>query len=116
MAVAIQIDALCEMLPDYTAEVVACFTKLTDGFRDDAIDIYTEGAKTILKAGIESSDENVRRDAARAHENLLRTGRLDLKALADELADKFMEFVGPDCLPLSDYAVSREGIYEDEII
>ena len=34
-------------------------------------------------------------------------------ALADELAEKFMEFVGPDFQPLSDYAVSREGIYED---
>ena len=115
MSVAIQIDALCEMLPDYTVEVVACFTKLTDGFKDDTIDIYAKGAKTILKAGIESSDKNVRRDAARAYENLLRTGRLDLKALADELADKFMEFAGPDCPPLSDYAVSREGIYEDDI-
>ena len=115
MSVAIQIDALCEMLPDYTVEVVACFAKLTDGFKDDTIDIYAKGAKTILKAGIESSAKNVRRDAARAYENLLRTGRLDLKALADELADKFMEFAGPDCPPLSDYAVSREGIYEDDI-
>lgn len=115
MEVAIQIDALSEMLPDYTAEVVASFAKLTDGFRSEAIDFYAKGAKTILKAGIESSEEKVRRDAARAYENLLRTGRLDLKALADELADKFMEFVGPDCPPLSDYAVSREGIYEDDI-
>ena len=115
MSVAIQIDALCEMLPNHTADVVKCFTKLTDGLRDDTVDIYTEGAKTILKAGIESSDENVRRDAARAHENLLRTGRLDLETLADELTDKFMEFVGPDCPPLSDYAVSREGIYEDDL-
>ncbi len=115
MEVAIQIDALSEMLPDYTAEVVASFAKLTDGFRSEAIDFYAKGAKTILKAGVESSDEKVRRDASRAYENLLRTGRLDLKALADELADKFMEFVGPDCPPLSDYAVSREGIYEDDI-
>ena len=114
MSVAIQIDALCEMLPDYTAEVVACFTKLTDGFTNDTVDIYTEGAKTILKAGIESSNENVRRNAARAHENLLRTGRLDLEALADELADKFMEFAGPDAPPLPNHAVSREGIYEDD--
>ena len=37
----------------------------------------------------------------------------ELNALADEMADKFMEFVDPDCLPLSDDAVSREGIYED---
>ena len=34
-------------------------------------------------------------------------------ALLDELAEKFMEFVGPDFPPLSDYATSREGIYED---
>ena len=37
----------------------------------------------------------------------------EFDALADELADKFMEFVGPDAQPLSDYAMIREGIYED---
>lgn len=39
----------------------------------------------------------------------------EFEALADELADKFMEFVGPDFQSLSDYAVSREGIYEDHL-
>ena len=34
------------------------------------------------------------------------------KALLAELAAKFTEFVGPDFPPLSDYATSREGIYE----
>ena len=34
-------------------------------------------------------------------------------ALLDEFTDKFMEVVGQDFTPLSDYAVSREGIYED---
>ncbi len=34
-------------------------------------------------------------------------------ALLEQVADKFMEFVGPDFQPLSDYAISREGIYED---
>ena len=34
-------------------------------------------------------------------------------ALLDEFTAKFMEFTGPDFQPLSDYAVSREGIYED---
>lgn len=34
-------------------------------------------------------------------------------ALLDEFTTKFTEFVGPDFQPLSDYAVSREGIYED---
>ena len=34
-------------------------------------------------------------------------------ALLDEFTTKFMKFVGPDFQPLSDYAMSREGIYED---
>ena len=37
------------------------------------------------------------------------------EGLADALADKFMEYVGPDCPPLSGYAVSREGLYEDHL-
>lgn len=37
----------------------------------------------------------------------------EFEALADELGKKFMEYVGPDFPPLSDYAMSREGIYED---
>ena len=37
------------------------------------------------------------------------------EALADQLADDFMDCVDPDCPPLSDYAVSREGLYEDHL-
>ncbi len=37
------------------------------------------------------------------------------EALADQLADDFMDYVGPDYRPLSDYAVSREGLYEDHL-
>ncbi len=37
------------------------------------------------------------------------------EALADALADEFMKYVGPDCRPLSDYAVTREGLYEDHL-
>ncbi len=39
----------------------------------------------------------------------------DFEALADQLADEFMVSVGPDCPPLSDYAVSREGLYEGHL-
>lgn len=35
----------------------------------------------------------------------------EFAVLADELVDKFMEFVGEDCPPLSAHAVSRAGIY-----
>ena len=37
------------------------------------------------------------------------------EVLADQLADEFMAYVGPECPPLSDYAVSREGLYEDHL-
>ena len=79
----IRLEALCEMLPDHTAKVVECFAKLTDGIGDDNIYIYTEDAKTILKAGLNSSDEGVRRNAECARENLLRKGRFDLLDLDD---------------------------------
>ena len=34
------------------------------------------------------------------------------EALADALTDEFIKYAGPDCPPLSDYAVSRKGLYE----
>jgi antitoxin ParD1/3/4 len=39
----------------------------------------------------------------------------EFEVLADQLADEFMEYVGPDCPPLSDHAVSREGLYEGHL-
>ena len=39
----------------------------------------------------------------------------EFEVLADQLADEFMAYVGPNCPPLSDYAVSREGLYEDHL-
>jgi antitoxin ParD1/3/4 len=37
----------------------------------------------------------------------------DFEKLADELADYVEKNMPPDAKPLSDYAISREGIYED---
>ena len=67
------------LLPDHTAKVVECFAKMTDAvLKSDALYmIQSDQAKTILKAGLESSDESVRNDAERACENLLRGGRFD---------------------------------------
>ena len=50
-----------------------------------------------------------------AADNNLQLSVDEYMALLDELADKFMEFAGPDVQPLSDYAVSRESIYEDHL-
>ena len=64
---------LCEMLPNHTAEVVECFFKLTGWIKKDNFYIQTEEAKAILKAGLESGDEDVRQMAKRSLENLLKT-------------------------------------------
>ena len=39
----------------------------------------------------------------------------DFERLADELADYVEKHLPPDAKPLSDYAMSREGIYEDHL-
>ena len=45
--------------------------------------IDTDSAKTILKAGLKSSDESVRENAGRARENLLRGGRFSFLDMDD---------------------------------
>ena len=66
------------MLNDHTAKVVECFAKLTGcAFEHDTYFLEADEAKTILKAGLESNDENIRENAKRARENLLRHGRFD---------------------------------------
>ena len=66
------------MLNNHTAKVVECFAKLTGcALEHDTYFLEADEAKTILKAGLESNDENIRENAKRARENLLRHGRFD---------------------------------------
>ena len=74
---------LCEMLPNHTAKVIECFLKLTEQVKKDNFYIQTEEAKTILKAGRETSDEDARHMAKRALDNLLKSGRFVLPDLDD---------------------------------
>ncbi len=68
---------LCEMLPEHTEKVVECFFKLTKGKKDNVY-ILIEEAKTILNAGLNSTDERVCQQAVQARDNLLQEGRFDL--------------------------------------
>ena len=79
----IYLKELGQMLPKHTAEVVECFLKLTDGIRNKNIYIQTEEAKTILKAGLDSNDEDVRHKAECALDNLLKSDRFELLNLYD---------------------------------
>ena len=73
----IYLKELCQMLPKYTAKVVECFFKLTNDIRNKNIYIQTEEAKTILKAGLHSSDTIVHENAERALNNLLRADKME---------------------------------------
>ena len=72
----IYLNELCQMLPKHTGRVVECFAKLTDGIHYN-IYIQTEEAKTILKAGLHSSDTVVSENAERALNNLLRADKTE---------------------------------------
>ena len=73
-----EVQALSELLPNHPGRVVECFAKLTDRIENDTFTVQTELAKRILKAGLESTQEEVRKNAERVHENLLKRGRSDL--------------------------------------
>ena len=70
-----RIKALNKLLPNYQALVVECFAKITDNM-DQNTQLYvpSDGAKPILKSGLEAEDPQVREHAERARENLLRLG------------------------------------------
>ena len=71
------------MAPIHTAEVVECFFKLTEREKKDNFYIQIKEAKTILKAGLESGDEDVRHMANRSLDNLLKSGTFVLPDLVD---------------------------------
>ncbi|MBN1983171.1 MAG: hypothetical protein JW795_16675 [Chitinivibrionales bacterium] len=70
-----EVRALHKLLPDHLALVVECFAKITDAM-DQSTKMYvsTNEAKLILRAGLNAEDLQVRNNAERARENLLRRG------------------------------------------
>ena len=74
---------LCEMVQNHTAKVIECFLRLTEQVKKDNFYIQIEEAKTILKAGRESNDEDVRDMTKRSLDNLLKSGRFVLTDLDD---------------------------------
>ena len=78
----IYLKELCQMLPNYTAEVVECFFKLTNDISNKNIYIQTEEANTILKSGLNSRDPVVSENAKRALNNLFRADKLEFMSLA----------------------------------
>ena len=83
MSITVEVEAMCDMLPDHTEKVVECFAKLTKDIGDNNVSIFTEEATAILQAGRKSRIEGVQQNARHARENLLREGRFDLMELGN---------------------------------
>ena len=75
---------LHKMLDKHPKQVVECFAKLTDRLRNDTYHISTEIATEIIGVGLQSVDEDVRENALRAHDNLLKLGRSELLNLGPD--------------------------------
>ena len=78
------VQALYKMLEDHPAKVIECFANITDAMiENNNVYIDTEKCKKILKVGLESRDKNIKTNATRARENLLRSGRFDFTQMND---------------------------------
>ena len=76
--VSLEVATLNKLLSAYLPLVVECFAKITDTFNQgNHLYILADEAKPILKAGLNAEDSQVRENAERARENILRIGRFD---------------------------------------
>ena len=74
-----ELHTLNELLESYPAKVVECLARMTDSVTADRYVYFPmEKAKPILLAGLNSEDKNIRSNAERARENLLKVGRFEL--------------------------------------
>ena len=62
-------------LPEHLGAVVECFAKLIENLDTDRFTVQEDAAKQILQVGLESTDDDVNRNAKRVLDNLLRRGR-----------------------------------------
>ena len=77
IGLSIMLNVLEAMLETHTAKVVKCYRKLTETNSQYA-HFPKEPAQFILEAGLDSADDNVRKDAKRALENLFRKGHYNV--------------------------------------
>jgi hypothetical protein len=78
VGLSMELRTLNKLLPSSLALTVECFAKITDAMdRGTHIYVSADEAKSILRAGLNAEDPQVRANAERARENLLRSGRFD---------------------------------------
>ena len=80
----LHVKSLSELLPQHPAQVISCFAKIVQSVpNNDLIYIPVDNAKAILRTGIDHEDENIRKTAENAREDLLRGGQRGFLDLVD---------------------------------
>jgi hypothetical protein len=75
MGLFLEVKALNKLIPDNLPLVVECFVKITDDMdQGNQMYISAKEAKPTIKTGLNAEDPQVRENAERAKENLLRLG------------------------------------------
>jgi hypothetical protein len=78
MGLFMQVRYLNKLLPDHLTLVLECFAKITDAMdQDTQMYLSPKESKPILEAGLNAKDTQVRENAERAREKLLRLGLFD---------------------------------------
>lgn len=78
VGLSMEVKTLNKLLPDHLSLVVECFAKITDAMNQGShMYVLADEAKSILRAGLNAEYPQVRENAERARENLLRVGRFD---------------------------------------
>jgi predicted nucleic acid-binding protein len=78
VGLSLEVSALNKLLSNHLELVLECFVKITDAMdQGTQMFILADEARPILKAGLTAEDPQVRENAERAQENLLRLGRFD---------------------------------------
>ena len=77
------LDSLEGLLESHSAKVLKCFAHMTETL--DHGDLYPKGTvKALIVYGLKSDDDDMKEDAERARENLLRRGEYDLSDFEEE--------------------------------
>ena len=80
----IHVKSLSGLLLQHPAQVISCFAKLVQTIPNtDLIYIPVDQAKAILRTGFDHEDENIRKTAENAREDLLRGGQPGFLDLAE---------------------------------
>ena len=88
-------DEGLELRPEFLAEAQRSLDAVKAGARTVPVQQVAESTGILLPEGNDTTQLSLE----------------ESETLVDQLAEEFVQYTDPDCPPLSDYALSRPGLY-----